>query len=86
MGDGSHIELFQPKDDTPAPGSPAPNDPVFHFALATTNLEAAVERVRTAGYTITVEPKAVDLNGMSVSIAFCLGPNGEVVEFFQVND
>lgn len=86
MGDGSHIELFQPKSDTPAPGSPAPNDPVIHFALTTTDLHAAVERVRQAGCEITVEPKDVMLAGkVSVSIAFFLGPNGEVIEFFQVN-
>ncbi len=87
VGDGSHIELFQPKADTPAAGSPAPNDPVIHFALTTTDLHAAVERVRQAGCEITVEPKDVILAGkVSVSIAFFLGPNGEVIEFFQVND
>jgi len=85
MGDGSHIELFQPKADTPAPGSAAPNDPVTHFALTATDTRAATEYVRTAGYQITVEPKDVDLGGMKVTIAFFLGPNGESIEFFQVH-
>ena len=85
MGDGSHIELFQPKADTPAPGSPAPNDPVTHFALTATDTRAATEHVRAAGYQITVEPKDVDLGSMKVTISFFLGPNGESIEFFQVH-
>ena len=82
-GDGSHIELFNPLDDTPAPGSPAANDPVIHFALATTDTHAAAEIVRQAGYEITVEPVDHDLNGLEVTIAFFKGPNGEIIEFFQ---
>ncbi len=84
MGDGSHIELFQPKDETPAPGSLAPNDPVLHFALATTDTRAAIEHVRAAGYEVTVEPKDLGLGGLDVTIAFFLGPSGESIEFFQV--
>lgn len=85
-GDGSYMELFEPKDDTPAPGAEAANDPVFHFALATTDTRAATERVRQAGYEITVEPKDIDLTGdLSVTISFFKGPNGEVIEFFQTH-
>ena len=82
-GDGSHIELFAPTDETPAPGSAAPNDPVTHFALATTDTRAATEIVRKAGYTITVEPKDMDLGAFQVTLSFFLGPNGESIEFFQ---
>ncbi|MCB0111290.1 MAG: VOC family protein [Caldilineaceae bacterium] len=85
MGDGSHMELFQPKADTPAPGAAAPNDPVTHFALATTDTKAATEHVRAAGYEITVEPKTVDLGALTVTIAFFNGPNGESIEFFQTH-
>lgn len=84
-GDGSHMELFQPKDDTPEPGADAPNDPVFHFALATSDARAATEIVREAGYEITVEPKDVDIGAFQITLSFFLGPNGEVVEFFQVH-
>lgn len=85
MGDGSHMELFQPKADTPAPDAPAPNDPISHFALATTNTVAATEHVRQAGYQITVEPKTLNLGDLTVTIAFFLGPSGESIEFFQVH-
>ena len=83
-GDGSHIELFQPTNETPDPGGPAPNDPVTHLALATTDTRAATEHVRSHGYKVTVEPKDVNLGGLDVTIAFFKGPSGEVVEFFQV--
>ncbi|MBN1563667.1 MAG: VOC family protein [Anaerolineae bacterium] len=85
-GDGSHIELFQPTAATPQPGSAAPNDPVLHFALATTDTRAVTEIVREAGYTITVEPKDVDLGALQVTIAFFEGPSGEVIELFQVHE
>lgn len=87
IGDGAHIELFQPTANTPAPGSAAANDPIFHLALTTTDIMAATERVRAAGCEITVEPKDVNLGGsIDATIAFFKGPNGEVIEWFQVNN
>ena len=85
MGDGSFMELFEPTEGTPAPGAEAPNDPIFHFALATSDTQASTERVRQAGYEITVEPKTVELGDMTVTLSFFKGPCGEVVEFFQVH-
>lgn len=85
MGDGSHMELFQPMAETPVMGSPAANDPVPHIALTTTDTKAATEIVREAGYEITVEPKTLDLDHLTVTISFFKGPNGEVLEFFQVH-
>ena len=84
IGDGSHLELFEPSPGT-NPAGDASGNVVFHFALATTDIAAALERVRAAGMKITVELRDVELGGMPVSIAFFEGPSGEVVEFFQVN-
>jgi len=81
MGDGSHIELVGVQAG-PDPSAPA-NSPILHFALATTDTRKSVERVRGAGYEITVEPRDVNLNGMPVTIAFFKGPSGEEIEFFQ---
>lgn len=86
MGDGSHIELFQPLPETPASGEPAANDPVMHLALTATDTKSATEHVRKAGYKITVEPKTVQLDHLTVTIAFFEGPNNEILEFFQVHD
>ncbi len=85
IGDGSHLELFEPEPGT-VPSGDATNNVVFHFALATSDIEAGLERVRAAGMEITVELKTVDLGPLNVTIAFFKGPGGEVVEFFQVND
>ncbi|MAF13129.1 glyoxalase [Candidatus Poribacteria bacterium] len=84
-GDGSHMELFEPTDSSPSADDPSPNDPVTHFALATTDTRAATEVVREAGCEITVEPTDVDLGEMSVTISFFKGPSDEVVEFFQTH-
>ena len=80
MGDGSYIELQAPKADTTELTA---GNPVVHFALATTDVRAATEKVRAAGYPITVEPKDVQLNTLPASVAFFTGPSGESVELFQ---
>ena len=85
IGDGSHMELFAPTTSSPAPDSESVNDPLTHFALATTDARAAIEHVRQAGYEVTVEPKDLDLGGLSVTIAFFRGPSGESIEFFQTH-
>ena len=87
MGDGSHIELVGTASEgvsLPEGSSPVWH-PVLHFALATTDTRQAVERVRGAGYEITVEPKDVNLNGLPATIAFFKGPSGEEIEFFQIH-
>ena len=85
IGDGSHIELFEPVPGT-SPSGDATDNVVFHFALTTTDIAAALERVRGAGMEITVELKTVDLGPLNVSLAFFKGPGGEVIELFQVNN
>ncbi|MDE2774708.1 MAG: VOC family protein [Chloroflexota bacterium] len=85
IGDGSHMELFEPIPGT-QPSDDATGDIVFHFALQTTDIEAALARVRAAGMEITVELRTADLGPLSVSLAFFKGPSGEVVEFMQVNN
>lgn len=84
IGDGSFIELFGPKGSVP--DSSSPHYPVMHVALATTDARGATERVREAGYEITVEPKDVNLGGLEVTVAFFKGPSGEVLEFFETHD
>ena len=60
IGDGSHLELFEPLPGT-TPSGDADGNVVFHFALATSDIEAGLERVRAAGMEITVELKTGDL-------------------------
>lgn len=86
IGDGSHMELFEPTADSPKTDDEAVNDPVIHFALTTTDIEAAVKRVREAGMEITRELNTLDLGHLNITIAFFTGPSGEVIELFQVNN
>jgi glyoxylase I family protein len=80
-GDGNYIELF-------AGGvkEPRPEGMILHFALRTDNCDAALDRARAAGMQVTMEPKDVEIPSTPptpVRIAFCKGPDGEVIEFFQ---
>lgn len=80
-GDGSCVEIFE--------GRPAPVEPegsYLHIALRTTDCDAAIEAARSAGATVTVEPKDVDIPSdptYKVRIAFFKAPDGEIVELFQ---
>lgn len=85
IGDGSHVELLAPKTDIPLMNNSAPGMPIAHLALAVADTRVAIEHVREAGYLITTEPRTVNLSGMSVTIAFFKGPNGEEIEFFQTH-
>ncbi len=73
---------------TRAPGEEVPEGALLHFALRTNNCDAALERARAAGATVTMEPKSVtpahaEEPKQTFRIAFVKGLNGEVIEFFQ---
>ena len=77
-GDGL-LEIF-------ASGEPLPQGTIRHFALRTEQVDDCVAAVRNAGYTITIEPKDIVIASnppFPARIAFCIGPVGEEIEFFQ---
>jgi glyoxylase I family protein len=84
-GDGSYMEVFE------NPGQKPANDDddavIVHIALRSSNVDAAIERARAAGCPVTVEPKDMEIptspKPTPVRIAFCKGPDGVQVEFFQ---
>jgi glyoxylase I family protein len=83
-GDGNYLEVFA--GGKRSPGEPAPEGAILHYALRTTDCDAALERARAAGATVTVEPKTLALESepkITIRIAFCKGPDGELIEFFQ---
>lgn len=60
---------------------------IRHMALDVVDTDACVEAVRKAGYQITMEPKDIVIGSIPpypARIAFCIGPVGEEIEFFQV--
>lgn len=81
-GDGNYLEVF-----AGGTGVPRPEGTILHFALRTDNCDAAVEKARAAGGVITTEPVDVTIDGtphtVPLRLAFCKGPDGEVIEFFQ---
>lgn len=83
-GDGNYMEIFAggPKRD-----APAPEGVMIHFALRTRDCDAALNKARAAGGVVTMEPKSLDIPSRPhvtpIRIAFCKGPAGEVIEFFQ---
>ena len=77
-GDGL-LEIF-------ASGRKLPQGAIRHFALRTERVDDCVAAVRAAGYPITVEPKDIVIASnppLPARIAFCTGPVGEEIEFFQ---
>ena len=77
-GDGL-LEIF-------ASGKKLPQGAIRHFALRTERVDDCVAAVRAAGYPITVEPKDIVIASnppFPARIAFCTGPVGEEIEFFQ---
>lgn len=77
-GDGL-LEIF-------ASGKKLPQGAIRHFALRTERVDDCVAAVRAAGYPITVEPKDIVIASnppFPARIAFCTGPVGKEIEFFQ---
>lgn len=59
---------------------------VDHIALAASDVDACVERVREAGFPVTVEPKDIDIAcqpPLRARIAFIEGAAGESIEIFD---
>lgn len=55
-----------------------------HIAVATDDARAAYKRALTAGALNQSEPQDCLLGVMAVCNAFVTGPDGEVIEFFEV--
>lgn len=81
-GDGSYLEVF-----AGGPAEPPAGGSLVHFAVRTDDVDGAIERVRKAGMRVTVEPRDVTIPSqpfpVPVRLAFCKGPGGEEIEFFQ---
>ncbi len=55
-----------------------------HFAFATDEPDALIEKCRAAGYTVTMEPTDINIGGnYPARVCFIVGPSGESIEFFK---
>jgi glyoxylase I family protein len=80
-GDGNYLEISAGESD-----GFNPNGLLRHFAFRSDNCDKAIEAAREVGAIVTVEPRDVVLPSdppMPIRIAFCKGPDGELIEFFQ---
>lgn len=83
LGDGNYLELFAGGDDD---GLAYPDGAFLHLALRSDDVEGAISKAVAAGAVVTVEPNTVTIKGdrpLDFHIAFCKGPNGEILEFFH---
>lgn len=71
------LEIFADAD------GPLPSGVYRHIAFRTDDVDAAAQLVRRAGCPVALEPTDKILGGAPVRIAFCRGPLGESIEFFQ---
>jgi glyoxylase I family protein len=85
-GNGGYMEIFERPDEAP----PAADDAVIlHFAFRVDDTDAALEAARAAGCEVTMAPRDFDIETtndqgvVKVHIAFCKGPDGELIEFFE---
>ena len=59
---------------------------IRHIAFATDDVDGVIEKVKSAGYEVFIEPKDIVIPSdpaYPARMAFCYGPLGEEIEFFQ---
>ena len=59
---------------------------IRHIAFGTDNADAMVQKVKDAGYEVFIEPNDIVIRSepeFHARMAFCYGPLGEQIEFFQ---
>ena len=57
-----------------------------HIAFATDNVDETIDMVKKAGYEVFIEPRDIIIKSepeFPARMAFCYGPLGEEIEFFQ---
>ena len=81
-GNRSYLELFESGTN-----APKQEDAFWHLAFRVTDADALLEHCRAAGCEVWMEPKTLASvggnQGVDFRIAFCKGPDGELIEFFQ---
>jgi len=81
-GDGNYLEIFE-RETAPTPSGEAH---ILHLCFRVDDCAAAVEVARAAGAEVTAEtfaPETFEKMGLGAKIAFILGPDGEIIEFFE---
>ncbi|MFW6015887.1 MAG: VOC family protein [bacterium] len=80
-GNDNYLEIFAGRDY-----EIEENGAYLHLAFSTDNCEKMIKKAEKAGAEVTMEPTETDIPSTpvkKVKIAFCKGPDGEIIEFFQ---
>ncbi|HDS09026.1 MAG TPA: VOC family protein [Firmicutes bacterium] len=80
-GDGNYIEIWS-TDEAYSPGTGA----LIHFALRVDSIDSLLEKLRAGNIEITMDLTEIKIPAkvpLRAKIAFCKGPSGESIEFFQ---
>lgn len=59
---------------------------VRHIAFSTDDVDGIIAKVKTEGYEVFIEPNEITIRSVPefhARMAFCFGPLGEEIEFFQ---
>ena len=81
---GAMLDLGNALLEVTASGAGAGKGVFAHIAFATDDVDGMIERVRAAGRPVFIEPVDKCLGeDYPIRIAFCTGPAGEDIEFFQ---
>jgi len=62
---------------------------IRHMAFATDDVDGIVSKVKAEGYEVFIEPKNIVIASeppVNARMAFCYGPLGEEIEFFDEKD
>lgn len=76
----SLVEVFRDGEEA------LPKGVIRHVAFATEDVDACVKAVTEAGYEVFIGPKDIEIPSepsFPARMAFCYGPLGEEIEFFQ---
>ncbi len=81
-GNGNCFELF-----AGGPQGQRPDGHWGHLALRCSDTKSAMEKVKAAGFEVTMETKDITIEArpvkLPVRIGFFKGPDGELIEFFE---
>ena len=76
----TRVELVSPPPGEPPPMPEGGKPAIAHLAFEVEDLTAVLERIRSHGLRVLVEPTRIDTEGLHATIAFFEGPNGESIE------
>ena len=83
-GQGAMLDLGNTLLEVTANGRAEEKGLFAHIAFAADDTDAMIARVRAAGRPVIMEPSDKNLPGSyPIRVAFCTGPAGEELEFFQ---